>query len=142
MLRYDTLLALLSALALLVSLTACDIGTVETPDEGEDTTSRAAPSNLEGVSQDGVVSLEWSAPDAADLGGYRVYRSESAFSAPGEAERLSGEALHEDRTYDDTNAQNGTTYYYRVAAVDQSGNESALSNMVQKTPFPDPPDEP
>jgi len=45
-------------------------------------------------------------------------------------------------SYRDDEAGNVTTYFYRVSAVDESDNESDLSGMVEKTPFPDPPDDP
>ncbi|HKL21078.1 MAG TPA: hypothetical protein VJ904_04690, partial [Tichowtungia sp.] len=39
--------------------------------------------------------------------------------------------------YIDTTALNDITYYYKVSAVDTSGNESEKSSEVSETPFPD-----
>jgi len=44
--------------------------------------------------------------------------------------------------YTDSSAENGTTYYYVVTAVDTAGNASDPSSEVEKTPFDDPPDRP
>jgi fibronectin type 3 domain-containing protein len=107
-----------------------------------DRTPPAAPSELSGTSEDGAVALEWNAPSASDLSGHRVYRSESSFSDPDAATRANDDGLVSGTSYTDDGAANGTTYYYRVAAVDDAGNESTLSGEAQKTPFPDPPDEP
>ena len=130
---------ILSLATLLLSTAACDSSN---SGGNTDTTPPAAPSSLTGTSGDGVITLEWNAPSDNDLDGYLVYRSGSAFSDASGAQRVSGDAPIEQPVYDDTEVENGTTYYYRVAAVDEAGNESDLSSSVDKPPFPDPPDEP
>ena len=60
---------------------------------------------------------------AADLEGYRVYRSSSA---TGTYTRLNT-ALVTGTSYADTAAPAGATSYYQLTAVDLSGNESARS---------------
>jgi fibronectin type 3 domain-containing protein len=45
-------------------------------------------------------------------------------------------------SFTDQSAENGTTYRYRVTAVDDSDNESAPSDSVLVTPFADPPTRP
>ena len=106
---------------------------------GDGTTAPAAPSGLTGESEYSAVSLSWEAVEAEDLGGYNVYRgTESGVST-------SGDPLDEGRsetTYTDDGAENGTTYYYVVTAVDGEGNESDPSNEVEKTPFDEPPTRP
>jgi len=129
-------------LFLMAGLTACDSSGDDPSEEEEDTTAPGTPSGLEGTSGDGSVALEWSAPGASDLEGYNVYRSESSFSNPSGAQMLNGSDLVGEASYRDDEAGNGTTYFYRVSAVDESDNESDLSGMVEKTPFPDPPDDP
>ncbi|PSQ85584.1 MAG: cellulose 1,4-beta-cellobiosidase, partial [Bacteroidetes bacterium QS_3_64_15] len=126
-----------SALLLFFSASACDSGGGE-----EDTTPPSAPSALAGTSEDGAVALEWNAPSSGDLDGHRVYRSESSFSNAGAATLIGGDGLVSGATYTDDGAANGTTYFYRVTAVDEAGNEIDLSGAVEKTPFPDPPDDP
>ena len=45
-------------------------------------------------------------------------------------------------SHTDIDAENGTTYYYRVTSVNAEEAESSASNEVEKTPFSDPPDRP
>jgi fibronectin type 3 domain-containing protein len=123
------------AVSLLVGLAACDVF-------GGDTTPPDAPTGLVGTSQDGAVVLEWSAPGDSDVDGYNMYRAESHFSDTSSAQKLNGERLVGETAYRDDGAANGTTYHYRVTAVDEASNESDLSSSVEKTAFPDPPDEP
>lgn len=107
-----------------------------------DRTAPGTPSQLEGRSENGAIALAWAAPGDKDVAGYAVYRSESSFSSTENAEKVNGDAPVDETSYTDGSTENGTTYYYRVAAEDEASNESALSNSVQKTPFPDPPSEP
>jgi len=145
--RFAAPVVFLLAGFLLAGLAACDSsgsgGDEDPPPPSEeDTTAPAAPTGLAGTSEEGAVALEWSAPSAEDLNGHRVYRSESSFSGTGAATLVSEGSLVSGETYGDESAENGTTYFYRVAAVDEAGNESSLSGMVEKTPFPNPPDKP
>lgn len=72
------------------------------------------------------VDLSWSINAEPDLGGYRVYRSE--------AENDKGKLLTPDLllspAYRDTTVALGHRYWYRVTAVDRSGNESAPTPPV------------
>ena len=105
----------------------------------EDTTAPAAPGSFSGESMDSAVDLTWGAVDADDLGGYNVYRdTESGVDASGDP--LEG-GLSE-TGYTDESAENGTTYYYVVTAVDTADNESDPSGEVERTPFSSPPDRP
>lgn len=106
---------------------------------GGDTTPPNAPSGLDATSQDGAISLSWESPQADDVAGYNVYRSGS----PGVSQ--SGSPLESETSsteYVDRSAENGTTYYYVVTAVDEDENESDPSGEVGKTPFSDPPNRP
>ena len=97
---------------------------------GSDTTPPAAPSGLAADAADEAVGLSWDAVDEADA--YRVYRSTSSTSS------VSGSALEGgigSTTYEDPTVKNGTTYYYRVTAVDEAGNESEGSSERSSTPF-------
>lgn len=95
-----------------------------------------APSGLTGASGDSVIELRWEAVGGAET--YNVYRDTSSIGTS--AEPLT-EGLSPPR-YDDTGADNGTTYFYRVTAVGASGNESEMSGEIEKTPFSAPPDSP
>jgi len=107
-----------------------------------DTTAPAAPSNLSGSTEDGAVSLGWSAPSASDMDGYNVYRAASDFSSASDAQQINSGGPVGEASYRDDTVENGTGYYYRVTAVDEAGNESGLSKNVEQTPLPDPPGNP
>jgi hypothetical protein len=89
------------------------------------TSAPAAPTGLTAAPGDSQVTLSWTA--ASGAASYNVYRS----TASG-AETLlqSGVA---GTTFTDTGLTNGTTYYYKVSAVNAAG-ESPLSAEVSATP--------
>src|SRR5439155_4797296 len=66
-----------------------------------------------------------------DLAGYNVYRGTS--SPVSTTSALNGSTPLKSTGYTDTTAQNGTTYYYVVEAVDTSGNKAAAA-PVSATP--------
>jgi hypothetical protein len=72
------------------------------------------------------LELSWNISPETDLAGYYVYRSEQS-NAPGT--RINSEPLPTP-AFRDMNAVPGRGYFYRVTAVDQSGNESAASESV------------
>ncbi|MFZ0818968.1 MAG: fibronectin type III domain-containing protein [Candidatus Acidiferrales bacterium] len=72
------------------------------------------------------VELSWDISTEPDLAGYWVYRSEQPDN-PGL--RLNSQLLLSP-TFRDMTALSGKRYYYRVSAVDRSGNESPLSSSV------------
>ena len=45
-------------------------------------------------------------------------------------------------SYTDTEVENGTTYDYRITALDNSDTESEASAELEITPFSNPPDHP
>lgn len=90
-----------------------------------------APPSLNSVTGgSGRVALQWS-PPASDGGsavtGYDIYRG----TASG-AEALLTQVGNNVTSYTDTSVTNGTTYYYKVSAVNAVG-ESALSNELSAT---------
>ncbi|KAA9083798.1 malectin domain-containing carbohydrate-binding protein, partial [Microbacterium radiodurans] len=104
---------------------------VSTPD----TEAPVAPTALAAVNGDATVTLTWTASAASDVAGYRVYRSLETGAFLGDVV-ASGDALVTGTTWVDPDADNGTTYFYQVTAVDTSGNESAPSNEAYDTPRP------
>ena len=82
----------------------------------------AAPSVTAGNSSTGKPRLTWKAVSGAVS--YRIYRSESR----GTGYSLLGTTSS--TSYVNTGASTGTTYYYRVKAVNRDGMASAYSNIV------------
>jgi hypothetical protein len=72
------------------------------------------------------VELSWAISAEPDLAGYYVYRSEDE-NSPGE--RISTEMLPSP-AFRDISVQSGERYFYRVSALDRSGNESSKSSAV------------
>ena len=93
----------------------------------------AAPQGLETVgvpaTNEAPVSVEltWTINAEPDLAGYNVYRSEEP-ETPGR--KLNSEPLLVP-TFRDISVAPGKTYFYRVGAVDRSGNQSPLSSAVE-----------
>lgn len=83
------------------------------------------PTNLMAHSVDsGFVALSWSAITDKDLQYYQIYRSSnSGFVA--DSSTLIGATI--DTVYTDRTVQIGSQYYYRIGAVDFSGNRSLAS---------------
>ena len=113
------------------------VGTSPQSNEASATPQQAAtvptaPQGLTAAATNGAVQLTWTAPSSnggATVTGYNVYRGTSA---GGEA--TTPVASNVTTTgYTDTLVTNGTTYYYKVAAVNGSGT-SPLSGEVSATP--------
>jgi fibronectin type 3 domain-containing protein len=91
-----------------------------------DTFPPSAPKSLDGVANEGAISLIWEPNTEKDLAGYVVLRGE----APGETlTPLTPAPIHE-TTYRDTTVKPGVTYVYVVVAVDTAPkpNTSPYSN--------------
>ena len=73
------------------------------------------------------VELSWAISSEADLAGYNVYRSDRE-DTPGT--RRNAETLPSP-TFRDISIEPGVRYFYRVSAVDRTGNESPKSSAVQ-----------
>lgn len=104
-----------------------DDWTLET--HSADSTAPTAPANLRAHFGDTRVGLAWDAStDAVGVTSYTVHRSTdgSSFSPAQTAVTTTYWA--------DTGRTNGTTYYYRVTALDAAANESSESNTVSGTP--------
>lgn len=93
---------------------------------GGDTLPPSAPTGLLAAAGDNFIDLAWFDNTEADLAGYNIYRSDQS---SGPYTRLNTAPLSSASYRDNSTAQQGT-YYYRVTALDSSGNESAFSNTV------------
>ncbi len=95
-----------------------------------DTTIPAPPQNLAAVAGNGQVNLTWRQNTETDFLRYRIYGGTS--SNPTTPVDSTASIADTTRTIGDLT--NGTTYYYRVTAVDISLNESDFSNEESVTP--------
>jgi hypothetical protein len=75
------------------------------------------------------VTLTWNANTENDLAGYKIYRATASGGYGAPIATLQGNVT----TYIAAGLQVGTTYFFVVTAYDSAGNESALSNEVNKS---------
>ncbi len=111
-----------------------------------DNTSPSAPSSLSAQPRNQAVMLSWQKNTESDFQTYLIYRSSTGPIADGSFptpifevfktfyydNNLDGKLDSNDKVYD--RLENGTTYWYRVRAVDRNGNKSALSNEITVVP--------
>jgi hypothetical protein len=90
----------------------------------------SAPMNVLASALNDTVKLQWSENLESDLAGYHVYRSKNRQGPFG---KLTAEVLAENN-FTDTAVFNDTAYYYAVAAVDTSDNESRFSLIIKAIP--------
>ena len=92
-----------------------------------DLTPPSAPTGLVATAGENRVGLSWTANAESDLATYRVLRDGV------EVATVTG------TSHTDTGLTNGTTYAYRLVAVDTHGNRSAPSASASATPVDGPP---
>lgn len=95
---------------------------------GGDVTPPAVPTGLATTPGDRQVVLNWNDVADADFASFKVYRS---LTSGGVYTHIATRTVSD---YVDIGLTNSTTYFYKVSAVDTSGNESALSAVVSATP--------
>ncbi len=83
----------------------------------------SAPTGLTAYAKSGKVGLQWNAADGA--ASYNIYRGDTGEIPIGSSTTT---------TYIDYNVVDGTTYTYRVTALDSAGNESLKSELVSAKP--------
>jgi hypothetical protein len=93
------------------------------------------PDGVFSVTGDHLVTIYWNPNQEGDLAGYRIYRGNEDITGPYFAiAEVSADATG----YDDTDVNNGDTWFYAVAAFDKHGHESDLSREdVFDTPRPE-----
>ncbi|MBI5710352.1 MAG: VCBS repeat-containing protein [Candidatus Eisenbacteria bacterium] len=107
-----------------------------------DLTVPATPADLFGVGAATSIKLTWAKSQASDLLGYNLYRSTAA---GGPFTKINPVPTDRIAYYQDEGLAALTRYYYKVSAVDSSGNEStpsaaqsASTNPPRHTIFPIP----
>jgi hypothetical protein len=98
------------------------------------------PAGLNALVEPHAVQLVWDAVEAADLAGYRVYRTEG--SGIEKLIPVATISLTKDpitvTTFRDTTINVGISYYYELTSVDKNGNESKRAKtdwvLAPKTP--------
>ncbi|MBC8186154.1 choice-of-anchor D domain-containing protein [candidate division KSB1 bacterium] len=107
----------------------------------QDKTAPSTPQNLQATPGDQQISLSWATNSEPDLSYYKIYRSQSQNFTPSANDSIAV-VFKPNTSYIDNNVINGQTYYYKISAVDQAGNESNFSDEVSATPRADilPPD--
>jgi len=91
------------------------------------------PQNLSAVAGNQQITLLWSPNIETGISHYNIYRSETQGFTPTASDSIA-HVDHPDTSYVDTGLTNGQTYYYRISAVDDAGNESAFSDEVSAIP--------
>jgi len=86
-----------------------------------------APTGLVALTEASRVRLRWDAGTEADIAGYNVYRK-----GQNDFVRLTRAPVQE-QEYIDERVRTGSTYVYRVTAVDAQGNESDAGTEVTTT---------
>ena len=94
-----------------------------------DMTPPIKPAGLTVVPGVGRAFLTWNENKERDLAGYHVYRSTRSGR---DYERLTDTVLSR-TTFSDETAKPGAVYYYRITAIDVSGNESPESEEKKAT---------
>lgn len=73
------------------------------------------------------IDLSWYVNTESDLAGYNIYRSSSSGGTYG---RINSTIVSKTSTSYDNGGLADGTYYYKITAVDASGNESTYSNVA------------
>ena len=97
------------------------------PTAAVDTTAPSVPSPVSASGQYQHISISWTNPTQKDLSHIDVYRSTSS----GGTYTLIGNT--DGTVYIDDDLANAATFYYKVKAIDFTGNASAFSSVVSAT---------
>jgi hypothetical protein len=103
-----------------------------------DTTPPSSPKGVYCVTGDKAVYIYWERNDEPDFYKYKIYwapETDGIIPEPDSDFKYMTSITNE--RYTDTDVENGTTYYYVITAVDNSGNESEPSKILYDTPRPE-----
>ena len=93
-------------------------------DPGNTATS-GDPFQLQVAIGNGGVTLTWTKPASARLVSFKIYRSENETTGYSALSTVSATTT----LYVDQTVQNGHSYWYRIAALDDDGNETSFTNV-------------
>ncbi len=97
-----------------------------------DTTAPSFPTSLAASNENGSILLTWAAAtDNAQLAGYIIERSTDQTLWTQLATN------HPDTAYQDQTAVAGITYFYRIQAIDATGNKSEYTTLMVDSPMLD-----
>jgi len=96
-----------------------------------------APTAISSTPGDGRITLAFSAPSDPDLKSYRIYRSPTPISDISTCNCFleSIPASTNPMQYSSKNLTPNNTYYHRITAVDEAGNEGLASDSLSGTPL-------
>ena len=115
-------------LTLLVGITAI-IGACKKEDDSSSTSTLSAPTGVTATAGASQVSISWTVPYGASS--HIVYWD----NATGVSSSSTAITVNSANYYTHTGLDNGTTYYYKVAAVDSAGTAGTLSSEVNATTY-------
>jgi hypothetical protein len=121
----------LSSLAKLTAIYSSSAGVLAT--QTFDLSYPSTPTSLLATGRATGVALTWTHLTAADLFGYNVYR---ASAAAGPFTKVTAVPTDRISYYTDSGLTPLTRYYYKVTAVDSSGNESGYSAVANTSTNP------
>ncbi|MCX6801638.1 MAG: hypothetical protein NT067_00845, partial [Candidatus Diapherotrites archaeon] len=128
---YNETAALLQDGTYPVEITAKDNAANQATQSGsftyDDIAAPAAPAVGSCSSASGSVSLSWAKNSEADMHQYNIYRNTVIPDKTSPIVKTVPQCATGCAVTDTNNISNGTTYFYGIAAVDKSGNESALT---------------
>ena len=113
---------------LIVGITAI-IGACKKEDDSSSTSTLSAPTGVTATAGASQVSLTWTVPSGASS--HIVYWD----NATGVSSSSTAITVNSANYYTHTGLDNGTTYYYKVAAVDSAGTAGTLSSEVNATTY-------
>lgn len=93
------------------------------------------PSSVTIASIQGIVSIYWPLNTESDIAGYNIYRADSINGSADKWVKLN-QNIHTTASFKDNNVKVEQEYFYKITAVDTSGNESQPSKVVSEKVAP------